>query len=98
MPSTNSVANYEALILSEISTVQDAVTVRTIYDLIHYAKKKEKEAENRELRPRPDGSENAAYYSSAIDFTLISSQTLQDAITGLLAYVTELENLLSNAG
>lgn len=97
MSTTNSVYDYEQLILAEIAVIQDQATVHTIYDLIDHAKKEEKKAENRDLRPRPDGTENAAYYRSAIDVNLIPSSSLQTAINDLLDYLENLENLLENA-
>ncbi len=93
----NTVSDFEQLILDEIDVIQDASTIRTIYDLIEHAKKEEKKAENRELRPRPDGTENAAYYRSAINFGNIPSTTLVDNINDLLNYLETLENLLNNA-
>ncbi len=97
MSATNSVHDYEQIILAEISAIQDQATLHNIYDLLEHAKKEEKKAENRDLRPRPDGSENAAYYRSVIDFNLIPSTTLKDAINNLLDYLTSLENLLADA-
>lgn len=93
----NSVSEFEQLILDEIDVIQDASTTRTIYDLIEHAKKEEKKAENRELRPRPDGTENAAYYRNAIIFANIPSTSLVDNINDLLDYLEEIENLLNNA-
>ncbi len=97
MSTTNSVHDYEQIILAEINLIQDQATVHNVYDLLEHAKKEEKKAENRDLRPRPDGTENAAYYPSIIDFNLVPSTTLQDAINDLLDYLTSLENLLADA-
>lgn len=97
MSSNISMSGFEMKIQSEIEIIQDQATSRTIYELIQHGKKKEKEAENRKLRPRPDGTENAAFYRNAIDFTLIPSVSLIEAIEGLLSYLEEIEQILADA-
>ncbi|MEM9919226.1 MAG: hypothetical protein AAF990_14080 [Bacteroidota bacterium] len=88
------VLEYENAISPELNAVQDAELRRTIMDLLQYSKDKEKEkqeADNRELRPRPDGAENAAYYRANIDMDSLPTTTLKDLIEGLLAFVESLE-------
>lgn len=96
MSTSETVAGFELRILAEIDSIQDPATTRTIYELMEYARKKEKEAENRGLRPRPDGGESIDYYRDTLNFGLIPSPTLRAAIQELLDFVAELENWLAN--
>lgn len=93
------VLEYETAILAEIHLIGNAAERRTIQDLLTYAKDKEKEkeeAENRELRPRPDGTESAAYYRSQVDILALPTQSLQNLITGLLDLVESFEQQLES--
>ncbi len=89
MSTFNTVAQYKTAILAEISSIEDDTTRRIIQDLIIYAENTE--AENRELRPRPDGTENAAFYRVNINLNNILSESLRNLIEELLTLVERLE-------
>lgn len=102
MSTFTTVAEYETAILAEIDSIEDGATRRIIQDLISYAKnteekvaeESESEAENRPQRPRPDGSENAAYFRNIINEDNLPSESLKALVEDLLQLAENLENQL----
>lgn len=91
MTTVKTLADFKPAILTELPSVQDAVTRRMIHELIAYAETTEQEADNRDQRPRPDGKENAAYYRKVIDLEALPAQ-LADLIEHLLRYLETIES------